>query len=131
MKIFKSLFAFATFFAVNSVSALSHIEKWTEIKEYQEIMSKTFQHAEKGNLQPIKNEAEMLLEKAEALTIENMPAEFRSPKLIETLVVLKKETKKVTELVKQKSSDDEIKKALTTLNITFQKMVKLCQPEKK
>ena len=131
MKFIKSIFAFATIFAVNSVAAQSLTEKWPQIKAYHEVMSKTFHPAEEGNLEPIRKDAESLLEKANALTVENMPAEFRSPKLIETLIVLKKETKVVTELVKQKASDDEITKALTKLHDIFHQIVGLCQPEKK
>ena len=131
MKFIKSIFAFATIFAVNSVAAQSLTEKWPQIKAYHEIMSKTFHPAEEGNLEPIRKDAESLLEKANALTVENMPAEFRSPKLNETLIVLKKETKVVTELVKQKASDNEITKALTKLHDIFHQIVGLCQPEKK
>ena len=131
MKFIKSIFAFATIFAVNSVAAQSLTEKWPQIKAYHEVMSKTFHPAEEGNLEPIRKDAESLLEKANALSVENMPAEFRSPKLIETLIVLKKETKVVTELVKQKASDDEITKALTKLHDIVHQIVGLCQPEKK
>ena len=94
-------------------------------------MQKTVQSSEEGNLHPIKMHSELLLEKAEALSVENMPEEFRSPKVIESLVVLKKETKTVNELVQQQANDDEIIKALTKLNETFHKIAGMCQPGKK
>jgi hypothetical protein len=131
MKIIKSLFAFAAFFAFNSASALSITEKWPQIKAYHEVMLKTFHSSEDGNLNPIKTYSELLVEKAEALSVENMPEEFRSPKLIEALIILKKETKTVNELVQQKASDDEITKALGKLHNTFHKIIGMCQPEKK
>ena len=131
MKIVKSLFAFAAFFAFNSASANSITEKWPQIKAYHELMQKTVQSSEEGNLHPIKMHSELLLEKAEALSVENMPEEFRSPKVIESLVVLKKETKTVNELVQQQANDDEIIKALTKLNETFHKIAGMCQPGKK
>ncbi len=131
MKIIKSLFAFAAFFALNSVSAQSITERWPQIKAYHEVMSKTFHSSEEGNLNPIKSHSELLVEKAEALSVENMPEEFRSPKLIESLVVLKRETKTLNDLVQQKAGDDEITKALSKLHDTFHKIVGMCQPEKK
>jgi hypothetical protein len=60
-----------------------------------------------------------------------MPEEFRSPKLIESLVILKKETKKVNDMVQRKQSDAEIKKSLAALHDTFHKIVGLCKEEKK
>ncbi|WP_333600362.1 hypothetical protein [Flavobacterium sp.] len=131
MKIIKSLFAFAAFFALNSVSAQTISERWPQIKAYHEIMSKTFHPAEEGNLEPIKSQSELLVKSAEALSVESMPEEFRNPKTIETLISLKKQTKLVDELVQQKAANDEIIKAMTALHDTFHKIVGMCQPEKK
>ena len=131
MKIVKSLFAFAAFFALHSVSAKCITESWPEIKAYHEVITKSFTSFEAGNLNPIKTYSEVLLEKAEALKIESMPEEFRSPKLIESLVVLKKETNTLNDLVKTKADDEEIAKALAKLNNTFHKIIDMCQKEKK
>lgn len=131
MKIIKSLFAFAALFAFNSASAASITERWPQIKAYHEVMSKTFQSSEEGNLDPIKTHSGLLFEKAEALSVESMPEEFRSPKVIESLVVLKKQTKTVDELVQNNASDDEIAKALSKLHGTFNKIVGMCKSEKK
>ncbi|WP_284651919.1 hypothetical protein [Flavobacterium terrisoli] len=130
MKILKSLFAFAAFFAFNSASALSITERWPQIKAYHDVMLKTFHSSEEGNLDPIKTYSELLVEKAEALSVENMPQEFRSPKLIEALIILKKETKTVNQLVLEKATDDEITKALTKLNDTFHKIIETCKTKK-
>ncbi len=131
MKIIKSLFAFAALFALNSSTAQSITEKWPQIKAYHEIISKTFHPAEEGNLEPLKSNYTQLLEKAEALSVENMPQEFRNPKTIETLLVLKKQTGVVINLIQDKRPDAEIMKGLTLLHDTFHKIVGMCQPEKK
>ncbi|TBX68789.1 hypothetical protein EZL74_08335 [Flavobacterium silvisoli] len=131
MKIIKSLFAFAAFFALNSVSAQTIIDRWPQIKAYHELMSKTYHPAEEGNLEPIRNNSELLLKRAEALSVETMPKEFRNPKTIETLLTLKKQTQVVNDLVRKKAADDEITKALALLHDTFHKIVGMCQPEKK
>ncbi|MFN3968534.1 hypothetical protein [Flavobacterium sp.] len=131
MKIIKSLLAIAAFFALNSASAQTITERWPEIKAYHEVISKSFHSSEEGNLNPIKLNSELLVERAEALAVENMPEEYRTPKLIESIVVLKKDTKKVNDLVQRKAGDDEIKKALAALHDTFHKIVGLCQTENK
>lgn len=90
-------------------------------------MVKSFHSSEEGNLEPIRMNAALLLEKAEALSVENMPEEFRSPKLIESLVLLKKETKTVHELVQQKATDSQIIEALSKLHETFHKIAGMCK----
>ncbi|MDI9257584.1 hypothetical protein [Flavobacterium sedimenticola] len=127
MKIIKSLFAFAAIFTLNSSSAQSITEKWPQIKAYHDVMVKSFHSSEAGNLESIKMNSALLLEKAEALSVETMPEEFRSPKLIESLVLLKKETKTVNELVLQKAADSQIIEALSKLHETFHKIAGMCQ----
>lgn len=131
MKIIKSLFAFATFFAFNSAPAQSFTERWPQIKAYHEVISKTYQSSEEGNLDPIRTNSQLLVEKVEALSVETMPREFRSPKLIESLVILKKETKNVNQLVQRQADDTAITEALTKLHETYHKIAGMCQPEKK
>ena len=130
MKIIKSLFAFATFFSVNSASALPFDLKWPQIKAYHEIISKTYNRKE-VNLKSIKSNSKILLERADNLCVESMPEEFRNPKTIETLLTLKKNTGLVHELVESKASDVEIKTAFGALHETFHKIISLCMTEKK
>src|SRR6478609_4394317 len=115
MKFLKSLFASANLFALNSASAKAFTEGWPQIKMYYEILSRTFHASEKGNLNTIKSDSRILIEKVEALSIEGMPAEYRNPKILETLLTLKKQTKLVDFLVQQNLDEAEIKSALTKL----------------
>ena len=125
MKCIKSLFAFATFFTINTASADELVKKWTQIKAYHEVITKTFQSNE-VNLDSMKSNSKILLEIAENLTVETMPEEFRNPKVIETLLTLKKNTLLVNDLVKNSASDTEIKEASQVLFSTFEKIKKLC-----
>ncbi|MGL2966943.1 hypothetical protein [Flavobacterium sp. XGLA_31] len=131
MKIIKSLFAFATLFALNSSSAHSIIEQWPQIKAYHEIISKTYLASEEGNMEHIKKNYGQLLEKAEELSVETMPEAYRNPKTIETLLVLKKQTAMMSQLIEEKKDDTQIKQALTSLHDTFYKIIIMCQPDKK
>jgi hypothetical protein len=60
-----------------------------------------------------------------------MPEAFRNPKMIETLLTLKKNTVIVHDLVETKASDVEIKSAFNVLHETFNKIIGLCITEKK
>lgn len=126
MKFLKSLFASANVFTLSSESVQTFSESWPQIKVYYETLSKTTQAAEKGNLEPIKSNSENLLEKAEALSIEGMPAEYRNPKTIDNLLSLKKQTTVVDQLVKKDADDNQIKSALTKLHDIFYSIVEFC-----
>ena len=130
MKLYKLFTALLLVFALNSLSAQAKKEKWPQINAYHEVMSKTFHPAEEGNLEPIKKDAQLLLEKADAITEESIPADLRSPKLLETLVVLKRETKKVNDLVQEKAPDATIMKVLSYLHDVFHEIVGMCSPAK-
>ena len=126
MKFLKSLFASTNLIVLDSASANSFTKSWPKIKEYYEILAKVFHASEKGKLEPIKSNSEILVEKAEELSIEDMPAEYRNPKTIETLHTLNKQTKLVNNLVKKQADDSEIKLALTKLHDIFYSIVELC-----
>ncbi len=130
MKFFKSLFASSQSYALNSESVQAFAEKWPQIKNYYEILAKTFYASEKGNLTIIKSESVNLVERSEELSIEGMPAEYRNPKILETLLTLKKQTKLVDFMVQQNLGDSEIKNALSKLNEIFHSIVDLCFTEK-
>ncbi|WP_445454426.1 hypothetical protein [Flavobacterium sp. 25HG05S-40] len=130
MKFFKSLFASVNSFTLNSTSVQLFADKWPQIKVYYEILSKSFHASEKGNLEEIKLNSGTLVAKAEELSIEAMPAEYRNPKILESLLTLKKQTKLVDFMVSQNIEDDEIKVALNKLYEIFHAIVELCLTEK-
>jgi len=131
MKLIKSLFAIALFFAMNTISAQSITDKWKEMHDYHELLSKTFHPAEEGNFGPIKSSSEDLVAKAELLDVEKMPQDLRTPKVDETISVLKRQTKLVSELVTRKAPDAEIMRAFQNLHDVFHRIVEICQPGKK
>jgi hypothetical protein len=130
MNFFKSLFASVDLFSLNSASARAFTEGWPQIKIYYEILAKSFYASEKGNLDVIKSNSRILVEKAEELSIEGMPAEYRNPKILESLLTLKKQTKLVDFLVQQNIDDNEVKLTLHKLNDIFYSIVELCLAKK-
>lgn len=130
MKYIKSLLAIVAFFTISSVSAQSITEKWKQLNDYHELLSKTFHPAEDGNFDPIKNSSEDLVVKAEALDLKTMPQELRTSQLDETITVLKKQTKTVNDLVQKKAPNAEIMRAFQNLHDVFHRIVEICQPRK-
>lgn len=130
MKFLKSLFASSDVFRLNSESAKSFTECWPQINFFYEILVKTFDAGVRGNMELIKSNSGILLEKAEELSIEGMPAAYRNPKTLEMLLTLKKQTQFVDELVQKNAADTEIKTALTKLYEIFHLIVELCLSKK-
>jgi predicted S18 family serine protease len=130
MKYIKSLLAIIAFFTISSVSAQSITEKWKQLNDYHELLSKTFHPAEEGNFDAIKNSSEELVVKAEALDLKTMPQELRTSQLDETIAVLKKQTKTVNDLVQKKAPNAEILRAFQNLHDVFHRIVEICQPRK-
>lgn len=130
MKFLKSLFASNDVFALNSASVQSFAEQWPQIKLYYEILARSVAAAQKGDLKPIRSDSACLVEKVDALSIEAMPAEYRNPKILESLLTMKKQTKLVDFLVQQNLDEAEIKVALTKLKEIFHSIVELCLSEK-
>ncbi len=127
MKFVKFIIAAVAFLAVQTISAQSVTSKWTQLHEYHELLSKTFHPAENGNFTAIKNSHDYLVQKAEALDIATMPADLKTPTLVENVAVLKKLTKKLSELITNKAPDVEIMRMFQNVHDVFHKIEKECE----
>ncbi|MQP52144.1 hypothetical protein GFJ95_04815 [Flavobacterium sp. LMO9] len=99
---------------------------WPEIKAFHKVMSQTFHPSEEGNLQPIKERSAEMAEKANALKMSKIPAQFNKKEIVASVNKLAKDTKMLDKLVKSKASDAKITKALNGLHDTFHTIVGLC-----
>jgi hypothetical protein len=104
-------------------------EKWPQFKLYSKLLIKTYHDAEAGNLETLKKESLHLFEKAEAITNETVPEDLNTTVLLENLVVLRRETKMVNELIRNQAPDEKIMKVFTKLNNTYQQILGMIQPE--
>jgi hypothetical protein len=59
-----------------------------------------------------------------------MPQDLRNPKADEAIVVLKRQTKLVAELIRTKASDVELMKSFQKLNETYDRLLSLYEPKK-
>jgi Skp family chaperone for outer membrane proteins len=130
MKTMKTLFMFLIFIAANSISAQSTFEKWPAIKNFHEVISQTFHPSEEGNLKPIKERSGEMVTKANALSTEAIPAEFKNEKILASIEKLKEKTASLDKLVKEKASDTDITKSLEVVHDEFHNIVGLCSETK-
>ena len=130
MKRFKLVLVIILIFIANTVSAQSTFEKWPAIKTFHGVMSQTFHPAEEGDLNPIKTRSEEMVQKADALSKEAIPAEFKTPAILASIKKLQEGAKGLDKLVKAKGSDEATLKSLTALHDVFHEIVGLCSEEK-
>ena len=130
MKSLKFLAVLFFFLVVSNVSAQTTFEKWPAIKTFHRVMSQTFHPAEEGDLNPIKARSEEMVQKADALSKEAIPAEFKTPAILASIKKLQEDAKGLDKLVKAKGSNEATLKSLTALHDVFHEIVGLCSEEK-
>ena len=130
MNILKTFAIFVVLFFANIAVAQSVSEKWPAIKTFHGVMSQTFHPAEEGNLEPIKTRSLEMVEKAEALLKSDIPAEFKTPKIMSAAERIQIQAKALHKMVLAKAPDAELTAKLTTLHDVFHEIVGLCGSEK-
>lgn len=130
MKKIKIIALFAFIFITNNLSAQSTFEKWPAIKTFHGVMSQTFHPAEEGNLEPIKTRSEEMVQKANALSTSEIPAEFKTTPILASIESIQQKSKVLHQMVLDKVTDVEITKSLSELHDVFHEIVGLCSAEK-
>ncbi|MCS7073227.1 MAG: hypothetical protein NZ108_02045 [Bacteroidia bacterium] len=131
MKQTKLLLCCFLWLLVQTISAQSIFDKWSELKQFHSVMSQTFHPSEDGDLKPIKARSGEMAQKADALAKSKIPAEFKTKKIQKAVKKLQADSKALDKLVKNpKSTDEQIKKALSGLHDVFHEIVGLCKNEK-
>ena len=115
----------------HSISAQPIFEKWVTIKEFNAILSQTFQPAQTGNLEPIKLRSEELMNKTADLLKLDIPAEFRTKTILSSAEKLQVKSKILHQLIITKVADAEILKSLTELHQILQEMTGVYTDDKK
>lgn len=128
MKINKYLFVclLAVTAFIQKVNAQSKFDSWPELKSFHTVMTQTFHPSEEGNLEPIKTRSAEMVAKVGALQKSKIPAEFDKKEVKDAVNKLAIDSKKLHELIENKGTDKEIKKALSDLHDTFHLIVEKC-----
>ena len=114
---------------ITKASAGDKKVEWPEWTAFHGVMAATFHPAEEGNFKPIRTRSGELLAKAEEWQKSKAPKDLDKPEVKKLLVVLVKESKELDTMVKNKASDEELKKALTALHERFHSIVGACSNE--
>ena len=78
------------------------------------------------NLKPIRERSGEMHAKAMKLSESKIPAAFNNPEVISATKELNTKTKQLDDLVKNKGTDEEVTKLLTSTHDAFHKIVGLC-----
>lgn len=103
------------------------LDKWTELKEFHEVMAGTFHPSEDGNYKPIRGRSAELAEKAQKLADSKIPKDFDNADVKKAVAKLAADSKSLDEKNKAGISDEELGKLLSALHDTFHQIVGLCQ----
>lgn len=123
----RSITLFIFLLATTVVFGQAKSDNWPELKAFHSVMAQTFHPSEEGNLQPIKERAGEMVEKAEALAKSTIPADFSNDKIKKAIEKLVADSKDLKTLVDKKESDEVITKNLSALHDTFHEIIGLCK----
>ncbi len=117
-------------FCSNGISAQEK-ENWKEMHSFHSVMGKTFHPAEEGNLKPLKDSANTLLQKAISWQSSTPPKGYDA-KI--TAPILKQLTSKCTEIkkaVSAKKNDATLTKLITEAHDIFHEIMEKCRDTNK
>jgi hypothetical protein len=101
------------------------LDKWTELKEFHEVMASTFHPSEEGNYKPIRARSAEMAEKAQKLADSKIPKEFDNADVKKAVAKLAADSKSLDEKNKAGISNEELGKLLSALHDTFHQIVGL------
>lgn len=115
--------------AIGSLVQLNAQEKknWVEMHQFHSVMGKSFHPAEEGKLQPLKDNAAQLLEKAEAWQKSVVPQGYNKTVTAPILKDLVAQCKVIKKAVADKKSDEELTKLITKAHDIFHEIMEKCQ----
>lgn len=103
------------------------LDTWKALKEFHEVMGKTFHSAEKGDLEPIKTQSAELMLRAINLKSSNIPKAVDTPELKMELDNLVKLSNELHKMVKKKMKDPIIKAKLYEVHESFHRIEEKCE----
>lgn len=125
----RSILLFVSLFVITICKAQAPISKWPDLKNFHEVISKTFHPSQEGHMEPIKQNSALLYEKSKLLATNKIPAEFDKPEVKKATKDLLATCKKVNDLVKSKGAEADIKKELVAAHDQFHKILELAKIE--
>lgn len=102
-------------------------EMWQEMYDFHDVMSASFHPAETGNLQPLRDKAGLLLDKAKVWKAAAVPQGYDPAKTSNTLKRLVKQCKAIKKAVKANKNDAELTTMITEAHEIFHEIMAKCR----
>jgi hypothetical protein len=104
---------------------------WKEMTDFHAVMSKTFHPSEDGDFKPVKENASLLVAKAQAWKDAKVPEGFHKEVTDPILIRLVEKCKNLETAVKAKKSDADLKPLIAEAHDVFHEIKEKCaKPEK-
>ncbi len=113
----------ATIFLFITSLLFAQKKEWKQMEDFHIIMAKCYHPVEEGNLQPVKDNADALVQKAQVWQASAIPSAYNAKQVKPILDKLVGNCKAVKEAVMQKKSNDDLKKLITTAHKTFHELM--------
>jgi hypothetical protein len=102
---------------------------WKEMHDFHTVMSKTFHPAEENNLQPARDNATELLDRAKTWQSSVVPSGYDATLIKPVLKNLVADCMAIDTAVKQKMPDNDLKKLVIKAHETFHEIMEKCKKE--
>jgi hypothetical protein len=102
-------------------------KQWKELHDFHAVMSSTFHPAEDGDLKPIRNRSQEMVEKAEAWKASEAPEGYNKEAVKGTLDKLVEGSKELNKLVKENAEDKVLTDKLSKLHDVFHEIMEKCR----
>ncbi len=127
----KNIIRFAFVSALMLVSAYSFGQEkkatWKELQDFHAVMSKSFHPTEDGDFKPLRENASLLVERAQQWRKSTVPAGFDAKQSAEVLDHLIMACTKINDAVKANAPDDQLKEMIVNAHDIFHELVEKCR----
>ncbi len=101
--------------------------EWKELKDFHEVMSKTFHPSEEGNFKPLKEHSGELVAGVKAWQASAVPQGFKADETKKVLAALLLKCEEINKAVADKKSDKDLKVLITEAHDIFHQIVEKCR----
>ncbi|MET0462555.1 MAG: hypothetical protein ABW007_05360 [Chitinophagaceae bacterium] len=116
-------------FLLASLNIHAQKQQWKQFHDFRFLLDRTYELTANNKLQPAKDSASGLVEKAKELQASPIPASYDSRALKSLLKKLVKDTESLQSGVRKSKSDADIKTMMTQVNETFQQISAKCNDQ--
>jgi len=103
-----------------ALSVSADANEWIEMDSFHLIMTEAFHpFTDSDNLEPVKQMAEELAQQIDRWEIENLPEKVDYTAMRAKIIQLKKDTRSLSDMIQQGSTDKEIKTSINSIQDSF------------